>query len=145
MPDFAVNSSAESFDLVFRLLLFDLGGLPEHGGETAMASSWAYIYEHPGTDPVVDRRVIDRDGQRTALVPVPEASDAPAVARELVASGVELIELCGGFDVGTVARVVDAVDGTVPVGHVSFGFESITGAAAYKERWEQAAAEPRSR
>jgi predicted polyphosphate/ATP-dependent NAD kinase len=82
--------------------------------------------------------MIDREDQRTALVPVPDASLAPAVARELVASGVELIEMCGGFDVGTVARVVEAVDGEVPVGHVTFAIESISGVAQYKARWEAA-------
>jgi hypothetical protein len=44
-------------------------------------TTWAYIYEHPGTDPVADRTVVDRDGQRSLMVPVPEAAAAVDVAR----------------------------------------------------------------
>lgn len=101
-----------------------------------MSTSWAYIYEQPGADPVVDRFVIDRDGQRTTLVPVPDASEAAQVAVELVRGGAELIELCGGLPISVAAEVVEAVGGRVPVGRVTFGIESITGAAAYKARFE---------
>ncbi len=103
-----------------------------------MTSTWAYIYEHPGADADADRFVLDKNGQRSVIVPVPNASDAPTVARELQDSGIELIELCGGFDVSTVARVVEAVEGLVPIGHVTFGNESMTGVAEYKARWEEA-------
>jgi 2-keto-3-deoxy-6-phosphogluconate aldolase len=101
-----------------------------------MSASWAYIFGQPGADPVVDRMVIEREGQRTTLVPVPDESAAAGVAVGLVDEGIELIELCGGFTVQDAARVIDAVDGRVPVGHVAFGLESVTGAAAYKARFE---------
>jgi hypothetical protein len=96
--------------------------------------TWAYLYEHPDTDPAADRVVIDRAGQRTLLVPVPEASLAVDVARALVDEGVELIELCGGFGLAAAAAVVAAVGGRVPVGHVTFAVDSVAGAAAYSER-----------
>jgi hypothetical protein len=101
-----------------------------------MTMSWAYIYGQPGVDPVTDRFVIERDGQRTTLVPVPDESAAAAVAVELVDSGVALIELCGGFSVQDAAAVIDAVAGRVPVGHVTFGLESVKGAAAYQAGFE---------
>src|SRR6185312_3627469 len=94
-------------------------------------STWAYLYEHPGTDPRADRHVLDRAGQRTLLVPVPDAAAAPAVAVELVAEGVGLIELCGGFPLAAAARVAEAVGGRVPVGHVVFAVDAVAGAAAY--------------
>ena len=100
-----------------------------------MVVSWAYVYEHPDTDPVVDRVVIDRGGQRTLLVPVPEASMAADVARALVEEGVELIELCGGFPLPLAAAVTSAVGDGVPVGHVTFAVDSVRGAAAYSERF----------
>ncbi len=75
-------------------------------GETVI--SWAYIYGQPGADPVADRFVLEREGQRTSLVPVPDES-AAAVALELVDEGAELIELCGGFGLAEAARVVEAV------------------------------------
>jgi hypothetical protein len=96
-----------------------------------MTATWAYIYEQPEADPLADRHVIDRGGQRTMLVPVPDAAQAPAVALELIAEGAQLIELCGGFPLTAAARVVEAVAGRVPVGHVTFAVDSTTGAAAY--------------
>jgi hypothetical protein len=101
-----------------------------------MSASWAYLYGQPGADPVADRVVLDRGGQRTSLVPVPDESLAASVAVELVEDGVELIELCGGFSVQETARVVEAVGGRVPVGHVTFAAESVAGAAAYSARFE---------
>lgn len=101
-----------------------------------MTAHWAYLYEQPGADPVSDRFVIERAGQRTTLVPVPEETAAVAVAIELVDAGVQLIEVCGGFPITAAAQVIEAVGGRVPVGRVSFGAESITGAAAYKAQFE---------
>ncbi|MFE9193365.1 DUF6506 family protein [Micromonospora sp. NPDC007208] len=101
-----------------------------------MTVSWAYIYEHPGSDPVADRVVLDRDGQRTYLVPVPDPVLAPAVAVNLLAEGVALIELCGGFALAAAARVAEAVGGRVPVGHVTFAVDSVRGATRYGELFE---------
>ncbi|MER7893803.1 DUF6506 family protein [Micromonospora sp. NPDC094482] len=102
-----------------------------------MSVSWAYIYEHPGTDPIADRRVIDRAGQVTFLVPVPDPSVAPQVAVSLVDEGIGLIELCGGFSLAAAALVAEAVAGRVPVGHVTFAVDSVRGAAAYGAQFEQ--------
>src|SRR5688572_15806476 len=102
-----------------------------------MPVQWAYIYEHPGTDPAADRHVVERNGQRTILVPVPDPSVAPAVAVGLVADGVGLIELCGGFSLAAAARVAEAVGGRVPVGHVTFAVDSVSGAARYGEQFER--------
>jgi hypothetical protein len=107
-----------------------------------MAISWAYIYEHPNTDPAADRTVVDRGGQRTLLVPVPSAADGPAVARRLIEDdGVTLIELCGGFSFVDAARVVEEVKGEVPVGHVAFAVDSAQGVVDYGEAFEVAVAE----
>jgi hypothetical protein len=100
-------------------------------------TTWAYIYEHPGSHPQNDRHVLEGDGQRTLLVPVPDAAIAPSVAVGLVANdGVALIELCGGFPIGAAAQVVEALDGAVPVGHVTFAVDSVTSAAAYAATFE---------
>jgi hypothetical protein len=101
-----------------------------------MSVSWAYIYEHPGTDPVEDRVVIDRDGLRTYLVPIPEPSVAPQIATDLVADGVALIELCGGFTMAAAARVVEAVGAKIPVGHVTFAVDSARGVADYSANFD---------
>lgn len=98
--------------------------------------TWAYIYEHPSTDPVADRVVIERAGQRTLLVPVPAASDAVEVAKLLVEEGVTLIELCGGFALPAAARVAEAVGDRVPVGHVTFAVDAVPGVATYSAAFQ---------
>lgn len=80
-----------------------------------------------GTVERIDR---ERPGQRRPIVFVPDESAAPAVAADLVAEGIELIELYGGFGPTSAAAVSAAVGGRVPVGFVAFGMESLVAAAA---------------
>lgn len=83
----------------------------------------AYIYVQPGSDPAVDRKVIDSDLDRAFLVAVPEASAAAAVAAELVDDdGVQLIELYGGFEADDAAQVIEATDGRAAVGIPTYGY-----------------------
>jgi hypothetical protein len=99
--------------------------------------TWAFIYEHPGTDPSADRVAVERAGLRTVLVPVPDETRAAAAAVDLIEQdGAALIELCGGFSTARAAAVVDAVGGRVPVGHVAYAVESLEGAAGYKALFE---------
>lgn len=51
----------------------------------------------------------------------------PAAAVQLVAEGVQLIELCGGFGPLWTARVIEATAGRVPVGAVGYGPEALVG------------------
>lgn len=84
---------------------------------------WAFIY-------TLDA---DSESQRTDMigtlvcVGVRSIADAPAVARQLVAEGVELIELCGGFGGAGLASVIAAIEGRVPVGAVFFGVDASAG------------------
>jgi len=84
---------------------------------------WAFIYtlDDPSAEPRID--VIGS----LVCAGVSSVADAPAVARQLVAEGVELIELCGGFGGAGLASIVSAVDNRVPVGAVFFGVEASAG------------------
>ncbi|MGH8178828.1 MAG: DUF6506 family protein [Steroidobacter sp.] len=84
---------------------------------------WGFIYTLD--DPSADSRV-DTIGT-LVCVGIPNISAAPDVARRLVADGVELIELCGGFGGAGLASVVSAVNGRVPVGAVFYGVEASAG------------------
>jgi hypothetical protein len=58
---------------------------------------------------------------------------AGPIAVELIESdAIALLELCGGFGAVDAARVIEAVHGRVPVGHVAYALESLEGAARYK-------------
>lgn len=98
---------------------------------------WAYLYEHPGADPTTDRSTLSRDGVESVMVPVPSPEAAVDVARQLVAEGVGLIELCGGFSTAAAAQVADAVGDRVPVGHVTFSVDAVPLAAAYAAAFEE--------
>jgi len=86
---------------------------------------WAFIYT---LDDASAEPRIDEIGS-LVCVGVSSVSDAPAAARRLMAEGVELIELCGGFGGAGLGAVVSAVKGSVPVGAVFFGVEASTGLA----------------
>jgi len=84
---------------------------------------WAFIYtlDDPSTAPRID--VIGS----LVCVGVSNVSDAPAVARQLIADGVELIELCGGFGGAGLGLVTSAVKNRVPVGAVFFSVDASAG------------------
>jgi hypothetical protein len=84
---------------------------------------WGFIYT---LDNASEARRTDIIGA-LVCVGVPRASDAPDVARQLLAEGVELIELCGGFGGAGLASVIAAVDGRIPVGAVFYGVDASAG------------------
>lgn len=47
------------------------------------------------------------------------------VARNMVAEGIQLIELCGGFSPVWAGKIIEAIEYAVPVGVVAYGPESI--------------------
>ncbi|GIG93210.1 DUF6506 family protein [Plantactinospora endophytica] len=96
----------------------------------------ATIYERPEADPGTDRVLRKHaTGGWTAVVGAPDEAVA-RVAVELVDSGAELVEICGGAPLTTAAQVRAAVDGRVPVTLVGWPFESIDGAAAFKAAFQ---------
>jgi hypothetical protein len=84
---------------------------------------WAFIYTLD--DPSAEPR-IDLIGS-LVCAGIPSVSDAPAVARQLVADGMELIELCGGFGGAGLGLIASAVNNRVPVGAVFFGVDASAG------------------
>lgn len=84
---------------------------------------WAFIYALDD-DAEPERR--DEIGS-LVCVGVRSPDQATALARRLVAEGVELIELCGGFGGAGLGAVVSAVGGQVPVGAVFYGVDASKG------------------
>jgi len=99
-------------------------------------NKWATIILWEGSDPQNDRIIRESKSESLVIVFVPDAEVGAHVAADLVESGTELIELCGGFGLEAGARVVRAVNGRAAVGAVSFGIESIAQAAAYKSKFD---------
>ncbi|WP_432081302.1 DUF6506 family protein [Streptomyces sp. WAC 04229] len=98
----------------------------------------AHILHSEGADPAVDRYVRENARVRMIIVFVPTPEAAPAVAADLVEhEDVALIELDGGLGPVWAAKVVEAVEGRVPVGAVMFGAESLKGAADFARRYDR--------
>jgi hypothetical protein len=82
--------------------------------------NYGFIVKGPGYDPTLDRSIIENPMFRTEVVCVSSVTDAVEIARKMAASGVEVIELCGGFGESGMNEVVAALDLDVPVGYVTF-------------------------
>jgi hypothetical protein len=86
---------------------------------------FGFIVTGAGLDPE-QHRVVLASGRFTMIaIGIAGPEDGPRAARALVAEGVELIELCGGFGPLGAAAVIDAIGGAVPVGAVGYGPEAI--------------------
>ncbi|WP_062992659.1 DUF6506 family protein [Nocardia anaemiae] len=85
---------------------------------------WGFVYTAPGSDPSRET-VVETASCRTVFVGVDQPEQALDVARRLVVSGVQLIELCGGFGPLWTALVIEAIDRAVPVGAVAYGAEAV--------------------
>ncbi|MFI0463254.1 DUF6506 family protein [Saccharopolyspora sp. 5N102] len=94
------------------------------------------IYGADLDDPGVRRVEVEIAGRRTSVVPVADAAGAAKAAAEAVDAGAEVVEICGGTPLTTAALVEQELAGRAAVGLVSWPFESITGAAAYKAAFE---------
>lgn len=84
---------------------------------------WAFIYTLDDAAEAQRTDIIET----LVCVGVPSVADASTVARQLLADGVELIELCGAFGGAGLASVISAVDGRVPVGAVFYGVDASAG------------------
>ena len=88
-------------------------------------TKFGFIVTGRSLDPAHHRLIMRSNAFEMIAVGVEKASQGPAVAKELVAEGVQLLELCGGFGPIWTAKVVEAIDGQIPVGSVAYGPESI--------------------
>lgn len=80
----------------------------------------AFIFLAPEADLEKHRAVVETPVVELHVVGVKDYEEACIVAKELVSEGIGAIELCGGFGNRGVAKVVEAVEGKIPVGVVRF-------------------------
>jgi hypothetical protein len=100
-----------------------------------MAGNTVVIFEEVGADPTEKIVQTDHHGHRMTIVAVPTPESVTAVAVDAVNHGADVVELCGGFGPVWHSKVRHAVNGRAKVGAIGYGFESLTGAASYKERF----------
>jgi hypothetical protein len=88
---------------------------------------FGFIVTGGGLDPAEHRTTLRSETFASLMVGVSEPAQAIPVAQEMVADGIQLIELCGGFGPVWTARVIDAIGNAVPVGSVGYGPEAVSG------------------
>lgn len=88
-------------------------------------SRFGFIVTGAGLDPAKHRLVMSSGAFEMIAVGVAKPEQGIAVAVALVSEGVQLLELCGGFGPLWTARVIEAINHSVPVGAVGYGPESI--------------------
>ena len=79
---------------------------------------------------VTGGRFVQHQGTDTfhmKVVGVDRPQEGIAAAKAMVAEGIQLIELCGGFSPVWAGKIIEAIDYAVPVGVVAYGPESIDG------------------
>lgn len=80
----------------------------------------AFIYVYEGCDPERDIAVIESTLLKTIIVGVDSIDAGCEIAKKVVEEGCRLIELCGGFGVEGTKKVIDAIQGAVPVGYIDY-------------------------
>lgn len=89
-------------------------------------NNYAYIFLGPKLDPKQHRSVIKTEHLTYTTVGVDfgHKEQVIEVVKELISNGAQMIELCGGFGPLWIAKVSEAIDGSVPVGGVFYGPEA---------------------
>jgi len=89
-------------------------------------NNYAYIFLGPDLDPAQHRAIIKTDKLTYTTVGISfnNKEQVIDIAKELIAKGAQMIELCGGFGPIWIARVIEATDSKVPVGGVAYGPEA---------------------
>jgi len=87
---------------------------------------WAYIFLSPGFNKEEHKATLSSSTCQFVTVGIDfkDKEQVVDIARQLVADGVQMIELCGGFGPLWIARVSEAINGAVPVGSTAYGPEA---------------------
>lgn len=89
-------------------------------------NNFVYIFLGPELDPAIHRTEIKTDKLtfQTVGIAFDRKEQVIEAARQAVAAGAQMIELCGGFGPLWIAKVSEALQGKVPVGSVAYGPEA---------------------
>jgi len=87
-------------------------------------TDFAFIVFGPDYNPDTHTEILQSEALKTRVVGVNSLEMAETMAKELVADGVQLIELCGWFGPKGAACIIEAVGDQVAVGFVTSGPDS---------------------
>jgi hypothetical protein len=84
---------------------------------------FGFIVKAAGYDSREHRSILDSGQFKTVVVGVASCEAARDVVREMVADGIQLIELCGGFTRDDRAALEQCIEFAVPIGVVTYSAE----------------------
>jgi hypothetical protein len=86
---------------------------------------WAFIYLSPGFSPEQNTNEFASNNCKFKIVGLDVfcKDQVITIAQQLVAEGVQAIEVCGGFGPTWVSKICEAINYAVPVGGVMYGPE----------------------
>jgi hypothetical protein len=88
-------------------------------------SKMGFLVCGPGLQLSQHRASISSGNFELLVVGMSRPSDGPGAAQQLITEKIQLLEICGGFGPIWTAKIIEAIDGCVPVGSVSYGPEAI--------------------
>lgn len=87
---------------------------------------WAYLFLSPGFTP--EKNIIETTSVTCRFkaigMDMNDREKSIVIAKQLVAEGVQMIELCGGFGPLWIAKISEAINGVIPIGSVAYGPEA---------------------
>jgi len=89
-------------------------------------NNFAYIFLGPELNPKQNCSVIKTEKLTFTAIGIDfhHKEQVIEVAKEVIANGAQMIELCGGFGPLWIAKVSEAIHAQVPVGSVAYGPEA---------------------
>jgi hypothetical protein len=87
-------------------------------------SKFGFIVTGSGLTPERNTVQMKSPAFTMTAVGVERPEDGIAVAQKMVADGVQLIELCGGFGPVWTGKIIEAIGRAIPVGSVGYGPEA---------------------
>jgi len=86
----------------------------------AKLNYYGFIFVGDGYDDEGEIWEMDSPMFKARIAAVPTIEIGCEIARDLVSEGVQMIELCGGFEKAGLQKVISSINGKVPVGSVDF-------------------------
>lgn len=87
---------------------------------------FAYIFLGPNLNPDENRLTIKTDKLTFTAIGIDfnHKEQVLRIAKEMLANGAQMIELCGGFGPLWIAKVSEALNNRIPIGSVAYGPEA---------------------
>ncbi|USD33781.1 MULTISPECIES: DUF6506 family protein [Vibrio] len=85
-----------------------------------MIKRYGFIIKAESYSHVRDSTDLNAPEFSTHVVGVSSDDEAIVVAKAMIESGIQVIELCGGFGADSASYIIESLDTNVPIGYVTF-------------------------